>query len=61
MSPIQLQYSACVCILIIVRCDCKTCNMHKQQCILGLARTRKYNALLKLIYIVFVSPHECRL
>ena len=27
-------------------------NLHKQQCIIGLPRTRKYNALLNIIHIV---------
>ena len=27
-------------------------NLHKQQCIIGLARTCKYNALLNFIYYI---------
>ena len=38
-------------------------NLHKQQCIIGLARTRKYNPFVKFIHIVgiFTNPHECGL
>ena len=36
-------------------------NLHKQQCIIGLARTCKCNALLnciRILYCMFTSPHE---
>ena len=42
MSSVQLQYSACVCMFISHAIEN---NLHKQQCIVGLARTCKYNAL----------------
>ena len=56
MSSVQLQYSACVCMFISHAIEN---NLHKQQCIVGLARTCKYNALY--IFCMFTSPHKCGL
>ena len=42
VSSLQLRYSACVCMFISHAIEN---NLHKQQCIVGLARTCKYNAL----------------
>ena len=51
ISSIQLQYSACVCMFISHVIEN---NLHKQQCIVGLVRTCKYNALYKILYIYIV-------
>ena len=45
LSSIQFQYSAFVCMFIMFISHTIENNLHKQQCIISLARTCKYNAL----------------